>query len=141
MRDATHYAELIAGYVPAERGAESCPRLFWTAPTPFNPDAPTTGKPVAAFANEGRWIVSCPVPRCGGAQLASLTDPRFLCVTCGNVANGGAWLPVTFPKALPDIEAALTARANPVQQNWLPGESVAVLLTENVTLETDGALA
>ena len=129
MRDATHYGN---------QGAESCPRLFWTAPTPFNPAAPTTGKPVAAFVNEGRWIVSCP---CGGAQLASLIDPRFMCCECANAANGGAWMPVTFPKALPDIVAALTARADPVAQNWQPGETVAVLLAENVTLETDGALA
>jgi hypothetical protein len=112
MKDATAYGDL---------GAESCPRAWWAAPTPFN---------------QGRWIVSCPVTRCGGAQLASLTDPRFMCVTCANVANGGAWLPVTFPpvKAMTGIVAALDRRSNPVDQNWLPSENVAALLAENVTL-------
>jgi hypothetical protein len=127
MKDATAYGDL---------GAESCPRAWWAAPTPFNPGAPVGGTALSAFVNQGRWIVSCPVTRCGGAQLASLTDPRFMCVTCANVANGGAWLPVTFPpvKAMTGIVAALDRRSNPVDQNWLPSENVAALLAENVTL-------
>ena len=124
LQDATHYGP---------HGAESGPRAWWAAPTPFNPNAPTTGRPLIAFVNDGRWVVACTVPRCGGAQLAALDDPRFMCVTCGNAANGGAWLPVTFPEARQSIATALAGREKR-DQNWLPGESVADLLAENVTI-------
>jgi len=92
----------------------------------------TAGEALAAVVNEGRWIVECPY--CSGAEFASETDPHFMCTACGNVANGSAWRPVTFPTALRDIEPALDSREQR-HQNWLPGETVAVLLAENAATE------
>jgi ribosomal protein L37AE/L43A len=88
----------------------------------------TAGAPLAAEVNQGRWIVRCPY--CPGAAFASEADPHFICNDCGNKANGYAWHPVTFPKAQPDIEAALDVREQR-HQNWKPGETVAQLLAEN----------
>ena len=99
---------------PAERGP--------------GPLSRTAGATLAAEVNEGRWIVRCPY--CPGAELASQTDPRFMCTSCSNRANGYSWRPVTFPKALPDIEAALDSREQR-HQNWQQGETVAELVAEN----------
>ena len=128
MKDATYY-ERFGG-----TGAEACPRAYWNAPILFNPGAGVAGTAVAAVVNEGRWVVSCPAPRCGGAQLASLTDLRFMCVTCANATNGGSWRPVVLPASLATIVAALDARSHPADQNWVPGETVAALLAENRSL-------
>lgn len=92
----------------------------------------TAGATLAAEVNQGRWIVQC--PDCSGAEFASETDPHFMCTACGNAANGSAWHPVTFPKALHAIEAALTVRERR-KQNWRPGETVAQLLAKNAATE------
>ena len=119
MRDASYYGP---------DGAESCPAQFWHAPVPYQPDAPTAGKPLLVHANQGRWIVDC--PDCNSAQFASHHDPRFMCVECGNVANGRAWRPLKWPRNRPAIEAVLDVR-QPVNQNWAPGETVADLTADN----------
>jgi len=119
MRDASYYGP---------DGAESCPAQFWHAPVPYQPDAPTAGDPIVVYANGGRWIADC--PDCNSAQLASDTDPRFMCVGCGNVANVGAWRPLTWPKDRPAVEQVLDVR-QPVNQNWVPGETVADLTAAN----------
>lgn len=93
-------------------------------------NAPLGGRAVAvaAYANHGRWVVEC--PDCRGAQLASPSDPRFMCNCCGNVAAGGAWRPVIWPKNRDAIEEQLAARP-PENRNWSPGESLAQLRREN----------
>jgi len=123
MRDATAYDRMSG-----RSGAESCPAAFWQAPVPYLPDAPTVGEAIAVFANEARWIAQC--PDCNGAQLASQSDPRFMCNECANIANGGAWRPLTWPRNRAAIEQALDVR-QPVNQNWLPGETVADLTADN----------
>jgi hypothetical protein len=131
MEDATTYGHR-QGRGDGVRGAEWAARLYWTAPIPFDPSKGTSGSSLAAFVNEGRWIVSC--PECNGAQLAALSDPRFMCVNCGNAKNGGKWRPVVYPSGLAEIVAALDLRSDPVDQNWLPGETVAALLVENLAV-------
>jgi hypothetical protein len=86
------------------------------------------GAPLAAEVSGGRWIVECPY--CPGAEFASEANPNFICDNCGNKANGFAWRPVTFPKAIHAIEAALDSREQG-RQHWKPGETVAQLLAEN----------
>lgn len=132
MRDSTYYSlrDEVA-HIPASRGAEWCPRLYWSAPTQFNPDAPTAGAPVPAVVNHGRWIVMC--PDCPGAQLASMGDARFMCTYCGNVANGGAWRPVLVPAQRAQIETVVESRPDLKTQNWA-GEALADLVAENVDL-------
>lgn len=83
---------------------------------------------VEVYANHGRWVVEC--PDCRGAQLASPSDRRFMCNCCGNVAVGGDWRPVVWPKAREVIEDLLSAR--PAEnQNWRPGETRKQLHAEN----------
>jgi len=128
VKDATHYAQ---PGVSASFGAESCPSnpSLWTAPVPFNAAVPVAGEPIAVFVNEARWIVQC--PDCKSAQLACKTDPRFMCHECANVRNGGQWRPTLWPKSVDKVEVALGKRL-PVNQNWLPSETVADMVAENV---------
>lgn len=124
MRDASDYV------VP---GLEEHPQAnvagyrFWQAPLPFRPDAKSAGEPIAVFANEGRWIAEC--PDCRGAQLASHADPRFMCVCCANVDNGGAFRPLHWPRNRAALEEVLHERPM-VNQNWTPGETVSVIRAE-----------
>jgi hypothetical protein len=80
---------------------------------------------VEARVEHGRWLVDCPVDGCAGAQLASDSDRRFVCVEC---AAGP--FEVEWPLDRDEIEAALNVRPAP-NRNWLPGETVADLLAEN----------
>lgn len=128
MRSAKHYATPA---IPASRGAEWCPSRWWDAPVPYRPDAPVGGPSVPALVNHGRWVVAC--PDCPGAQLACLSDPRFMCTDCGNVGNLGRWRPVVMPANPKAVEEALARR--PVElQNTEPGQTVADLLAENELL-------
>ena len=99
-------------------------------PTP----ATITGR-VQARVNHGRWLVDC--PGCNSALVIDLDEPVYMCVECGNSANGGAWLQVTLPRNRRAIEAELLKRPfgrNPADaptRNWEPGETVADLRHEN----------
>jgi hypothetical protein len=92
-----------------------------------------------AEVNRGRWIVCCPLidpstgVRCGGAQMAADSDPRYFCLTCLNEAVGRKWLTVTWPDAetRSGIEDVLSQRPGSFFQNWLPSETVADLIAEN----------
>lgn len=81
--------------IPADRGAEWCPVLAWSAAEPFDRGAATAGDPLEAYEELGRLIVQC--PECLGAQFACTTDLRFMCCDCGNPGNGGKFRPVTLP--------------------------------------------
>ncbi len=133
MECATRYGRIpAAGDIPPERGAAWVTRVQWSAPRPFNPAALTAGAPLQVRADWGRWVVDC--PWCGSAQLACRTDPRFMCVECGNAGVGGAYRPVAWPKAAAAIERLLDARPSPRHQNWVPGETVGQLAAENALL-------
>jgi hypothetical protein len=83
---------------------------------------------VTAFINHGRWIVTCPF--CPGAELASKTNPVFICQSCWNSEIGGKQLTVLFPEKVKDIEDALTVR--PLDnRNWETTETVETLLADN----------
>lgn len=70
-----------------------------------------------ARVNHGRWMVDC--PDCPvGAVLASMTDPRFVCVVCGSGPHA-----VVFPDDQERIESALVHRPKE-NRNWSPGEDV-----------------
>lgn len=130
MRDAATYAAMInAPRLPSERSAELAPRMFWLAPTApaFTADV-SPGSPLVVYLNHGRWVVEC--PDCHGAQLACWTDRRFLCNECGNIAVTGLWRAIAWPADREAIEAVLALRPE-VNQNWLPGETVAALKAES----------
>ena len=88
---------------------------------------------VYASVNHSRWIVECPTAGCGGAQVASETDPRFLCHLCQNAAAGGKWLHVVWPgiEERAEIERVLLARELD-NRNWRPGETIDFLKAENI---------
>ena len=99
------------------------------------PSATTITGRVQARVNHGRWLVDC--PGCNSALVIDLDEPVYMCVECGNSANGGAWLQVTLPRNRRAIEAELLKRPfgrNPADaptRNWEPGETVADLQREN----------
>ena len=104
-------------------------------PLPEPASGNTSGE-VAARINHGRWLVDC--PGCNSALVIDLSQPSFMCVECGNAANGGKWFKVTVPTDLAAIETELLKRpmngrnpAEAVNRNWEPGETVATLKQEN----------
>ena len=91
---------------------------------------------VAARINHGRWLADC--PGCNSAFVMALDQPVYMCVECGNHANDGKWLAVTFPANRKAIEDELLKRPwngrNPAEaqnRNWEPGETIATLKKEN----------
>ena len=115
--------------LPATRAAEIPARLWWSREdVPFFLPEESADEPLATYVNHGRWVVMC---ECGDAQLASADDPRFFCVSCLNERQGGKWRPVTWPKNRRVIEQVLRERFTE-NANWLPGESVEQLRTENI---------
>lgn len=88
------------------------------------------GEAVEAYVNEGRWVVDCPT--CAGAQLACLSDPRFMCNECGNAEVGGRFRPVVLPVARTREALARILEPRPTaNQHWRPGETLADLRREN----------
>lgn len=96
-------------------------------------EAVLVDRKVRARVNHGRWIVDCPDPDCGGAELVSPEERVFFCCECRNRRARHALLPVVFPKpgVRADIETYLRARPNEANQNWKPGETVVQLRDEN----------
>lgn len=120
-------------------GAERVPRIAWSAETPFNPDAPVAGDPLPVEANHGRWIVRC--DQCLSAQLASRSDPRFMCVTCGNADQGGAWRPIEWPEDHEEIGRLLDERTDQRLANAEAGESAEDIWDQNQQLaEREGTV-
>lgn len=125
--------------VSPQEFAEGQPALFWQAPKLLAEAMAAAVGPrtVAVFAhvNHGRWVVAC--PDCNGAQLACLTDHRFMCHVCANVAADGLWRPVIWPAEVTDISSVMAKRTDRRMQNYEPGETVKDLREQNEVL--DGA--
>ena len=100
------------------------------------PTADNVSGEVAARINHGRRLLDC--PGCNSALVISLSDLVFMCVECANAGKEGTWFRVTIPANRKAIETELLKRpwngrnpAEAVNRNWEPGESVAVLTSEN----------
>lgn len=138
MRDASQYAQRVPGGVPAEREATAVhlavrnPRVELEGLTIPWGSIDVGGDAVYAVANHGRWVVNC--PDCHGAQLASVSDHRFMCFDCGNAGNDGCYRPVIWPKNHAKIAALLDARPDVTLRNWSPPETVTDLRHENEVL-------
>lgn len=85
-----------------------------------------------AYVNHSRWVVDCPF--CPSAQMTAPEDPRFFCVDCRMVANGGKWVKVVWPSTSTKaaIERTLGLRPKTQNRNWWPEEAVQKLQAENV---------
>lgn len=75
-----------------------------------------------AIVNGGRWLVLC--PRCNNGVPCDPAWPSTACIDCGS-----SYAP-TYPQNWEALEAALVDRPTP-NQNWVPGETLAMLLEEN----------
>ena len=87
-----------------------------------------------AYVNHGRWVMDCPTPYCNEAHHAR---PLEL-VTCGGCTR--AYTPV-FPADAALIDAALSRRVVVETRNWLPGETVQQLESENAEHRSEGVVA
>lgn len=123
--------------------AEFVRGVWWARRRTFElPQGMAQDKPVSAIINafelrfpgnwHSRWLVQC--PDCGGAEEADPDEPQFFCLSCYNMAAGGRWRPVLYPRARARIEALLLARPDRRMRSWLPSESVADLEAQNITL-------
>lgn len=118
---------------------ERCVARYWGGTDPDGwgktfkekgfPEKCASGPVLQPFVRHGRWVVRCPA--CPSAMLASRADGRFLCCNCGNVMDGGLWLPVEFPAETAHVEAALLRRPVRQTRNWKPPETPADLIDEN----------
>jgi hypothetical protein len=98
-------------------------------------DIDTQALPSFAFVNQGRWITSCPQPRCPGTSFVWINGPyQFLCNVCANLGIRCRWRPVIVPNDWRDIERVLFERYVPVERNWTPGETLDDLLAQNLVL-------
>lgn len=82
-----------------------------------------------AIVNQGRWLVTCPLSPCSGAQYASFSDQFFWCVDCNNGQTGGQWIPVVWPDNIEEIEEALNLRTL-TARNWDVGETIEDLVAQ-----------
>lgn len=71
----------------------------------------------------GRWLGDC---TCGDAPVIDPEWSLACCFTCGTI-----YRTIVMPAEAADIEAALLARAHPINRFWFPQETVADLLAEN----------
>lgn len=84
-----------------------------------------------AYAEIARsnWRVKCPF--CPGAQVIEPGE-AFFCVDCANQANFFRPMRVIWPAERHTIERLLLKRPNPLNRNWLPRETVEMLIRENM---------
>jgi hypothetical protein len=89
------------------------------------------------YRNRDWWVAMCPGPYCDNAtffgvsergEVGGLTPEYMMCGTCG-----GAW-PAKWPSAdmRHGVEQLLADRPDVRNRNWLPHESLADLLWENL---------
>ncbi len=96
-------------------------------------------RPVAVvFMSAGTWVARCPRPLCLNAEQFGITgsgQPGGLTGSfrCRDEAGGcGLTCEAQWPANVEDIEWLLMQRPVPATRNWLPGEDLSDLFTENV---------
>lgn len=97
------------------------------------------GPPVAVvFMSHGLWVACCPRPGCLNAEQFGRTtsgEPGGLAggFRCRSEAGGcGLTCDARWPAQVEEIEWLLMQRPVPANRNWLPGEDLSDLLTENI---------
>ena len=78
----------------------------------------------------GRWMARC---ECGGAEVVDQKEPVFMCCSCMNEEYGRQFRNVKFPQDKEAIETILSERIGR-ERNWLPGESLEDLRSQNEEL-------
>ena len=78
---------------------------------------------INAYVNHSRWVADC---ACNNGILVRPANREAWCSLCGLESE------LRWPPDPDAIERTLTARPNPINRNWLPGESADKLLSENI---------
>ena len=86
-----------------------------------------------AYVNHGRWVMDCPTPYCNEAHHAEPGQP----VTCQGCSQ--TYTP-RFPPDAALIDAVLSRRVVVETRNWLPGETVQRLESENAEHRSEGVV-
>lgn len=81
-----------------------------------------------------RWIARC--PDCpGGASYVWIAGPHVMfCLACANQQLGHRWRRVVVPAERLEIERLLELRPYSRQRAWVPGETLAHLRGDNLSL-------
>lgn len=114
--------------VPPSRRIAARRAIQQHRPLPPDDGGTVEGHAVRAYVNHGRWVADCLF--CGGAVMAPVDDPRFLCGECLNRQVGGRMVALELPADRDEIEAELLKRPNAINRNWRPGETVDDLAAE-----------
>ena len=88
-----------------------------------------------AYHNWGRWVADCPNTACRNAEDIAGSVFHCSCRAAGACAHDGACrtvAPIDWPDDVDEINRLLALRTSPANRNWLPGESVDDLRTENI---------
>jgi hypothetical protein len=109
-----------------------------------------------AYVNHGRWVVECPSPTCRSAELVApggskklrcmcpdqvvCAHPKPVAVTVNRSAKDGTVkrfvcgqrIEPLFPPDHDEIEEVLGMRPTMEARNWYPGETVPMLVAENL---------
>lgn len=83
----------------------------------------TSPDPVLAFISANKWVAQC---ACGAGNAVNPEWSMTCCFGCGAVHTT-----VVVPREWREIERLLMRRA-PLQRHWMPGETVADLIGENL---------
>lgn len=106
---------------------ENCLRLRWS--TGLQIDWSHPQGIVLAQIVRSSWVARCPY--CPSQMFVQPGEP-FFCPDCALQGNGHKPMAVVWPKERQAIELILLKRDNPMNRNWLTGETVDDLIRENV---------
>jgi len=79
-----------------------------------------------AYHNWGRWVADCADPACPNAEDLERGQAGMVCSFCGQTQ------PVVWPADPVAIGRVLASRPVPSTRNWNPGETVDMLIAENI---------
>lgn len=109
------YAQRHAAQMQGKRKAFP----YLNVPMPFE----STAHPQPCVLG-GKWVVFCD---CGDAPMASPEWDEARCFNCGAIYRGLPW-----PDDAVEIESALCSRPHAIVRAWLPHETVADLIAQNL---------
>lgn len=89
------------------------------------------GEPVYAKIVRNQWVADC--GECQGSIIIEPGQP-FMCIECLNTSNGHYARPILWPddRSRLQIESILLGRYQYINRNWEPGETIEMLIAENI---------
>ena len=109
------------------RFVENCLRLRWSNYLKIDWAHPQGM--VQAQVMRSNWVAKC--PHCPSQMFVQPGEP-FFCPDCAMQGNDYKPMTVVWPKKRQAIERVLLQRKDPLNRNWLIGETVDDLINENL---------